>query len=1189
LVNWDGGLPIELQRIWDLLFGPEQQSLVQIRTELEQLRESLNQAIEELDDLQSLVINRLADFEQIIFEDLPSIRDLSSQGNPFQGMQEATVTVGNSTRTVRVGFQIDQEKAAQQKAELGSLREGFAGYQDAFIEQAGLLDAKLQQLDEIFFQSGQTFSVLMQRYNGIYTDLVHYIEQFIRFQQENVVQFEQNLEDIQVTETIDDDGWPTMARTNGVIHELMSWTASNLSAAELANWIELRIALINLLIESQGGEADYMAGLEILVEGGVVQIVAEGAELPDEAQGLSPNQLFAATGVELWWNIPNEGWQLSISLSEERIEAAIASFRESAGVFQESWGIATGLSDTVYDRKADLYTLLYEIYDQLAVYGSGMIAVSGAGNVSGIAGLAGSGLACRTSVLSQAIAQESIDLPAGMEAPDAPTVGPLRPLMQAADSSPGQAVQPLALDQIQPVDGASQVVIPLGENSGGLPASGVFDRVLDPNTTIGYLDDWIPVTRYFEGRRSEIDPYLQIPFVDGMIGSVVSRDRYSAFFSGQFEGSHPIGVVEYACSVRGGVGGGYHLGPWLSTGVDQQIADTFLYGYDIEGSYVFDLRVRGAGGLTIQRQGLFDLEYFDPEAHSEPLVSNLDTSDNSPPVEPWFGLADTITSNPEELYAEWLSADGESGIQRYEYAVGTFSAPEGAAGAAEEEEEGSGGGGGFWLPEFNSALEAADQLDGLSGDDGLDPGELSADTVPTDIVPWTDAGGRTEVIIKNLDLQHNHEYVVSVRATNGVGLQSTGSSDPILVDLTPPEGIQIAEFIQETEDGYPNSVKFEFSFGEDPETGVAAHYFALGSSETTDDLFPWTEAVLDFGRIVNLPVTAGTPIYLLVKGVNILGLEAVVTADLELSFVDNSPPPAPMVVTVPQQSSNDGSELAIGWNEVQDPGSGIVSYAYGISSLVLEGAAAETDIVPWVTVVRTDEPYYIGKRAPDLPVLGAEEEGEGAALSFAGFGYLGPQVQVMGVILGTDYEIHREDLALSGRVYASVKVTNGAGLTTVSSSPLLIFDATPPETAMLQAEAQQSNLGVLELTLNAGDRESGIESYRYEIYRTAAQPNLAWAFSSWQDAQAPEAGDMSRTILISQFPLPGLQYNNLYEIRFWVRNRTGLVRAANPVTIEIVPFQGEGDTQVMPDRSKRVKDVIDLRRGQDKPFRRESP
>ena len=66
------------------------------------------------------------DHEQILLEPLPSIQDLSAGGNPFQGTEEATVTVGDSTRTVRVGFQIDEAKAEQQRQEMSSLREGEA-------------------------------------------------------------------------------------------------------------------------------------------------------------------------------------------------------------------------------------------------------------------------------------------------------------------------------------------------------------------------------------------------------------------------------------------------------------------------------------------------------------------------------------------------------------------------------------------------------------------------------------------------------------------------------------------------------------------------------------------------------------------------------------------------------------------------------------------------------------------------------------------------------------------------------------------------------------------------------------------------------------------------------------------------------------------------------------------------------
>jgi hypothetical protein len=298
-----------------------------------------------------------------------------------------------------------------------------------------------------------------------------------------------------------------------------------------------------------------------------------------------------------------------------------------------------------------------------------------------------------------------------------------------------------------------------------------------------------------------------------------------------------------------------------------------------------------------------------------------------------------------------------------------------------------------------------------------------------------------------------------------------------------------------------------------------------------------------------------------------------------------------VVVTEPQQSATDGSQLAIGWDEVQDGESGIVGYAYGISSQPLEEAEQEPDILSWVPVERSADPYYIGKHfggdEEDLIVPGAgeEEQDGGAAFGIAGFGYVQAGLQVMGEVLGTDYEVLREDLALSGPVYAVVRVTNGAGVSSVGGAPMIIYDATPPETAAVQAEPRQSDLQRLELTLTASDRESGIQAYRYQVFRIQAGPNVAWTSSPWRDAGAPSQGEMSAAIQITQFPPPGLQYNTLYQVRLWVRNRAGLIRAAPPVTIEMVPLQEEGDEGAQDDK----EGVIDIRKDDDLPAVRRAP
>ena len=613
-------------------------------------------------------------------------------------------------------------------------------------------------------------------------------------------------------------------------------------------------------------------------------------------------------------------------------------------------------------------------------------------------------------------------------------------------------------------------------------------------------------------------------------------------------------MAEYAYRLESAATGAAPQGwpdGWISLGMRTQLAELLHPLILPQGDYFLHLRARGAGGMAISRRLSFTMGLYNAGTDT-PFVSTLAGHDVSPPTVPVVSLAAEHTAEAEQLYAHWGASDPESGIQRYEYAVGTYSAPAVGAGAEDPQAEG-----GYYLPGFGSALELAGQIPGVIGEAGLDPAGASPESAPTDVLAWTNAGGRTEAIIKSLDLQHGHRYVVSVRATNGVGLQSTGNSPPILVDLTPPEGLQITELVQETVDGYPNSLRFRFTPGEDPETAVAAHSFALGSVEAADDLFPWTEAVWDFGKLVNLPVGTGVPIYLSVRGVNVLGLEALLSASLELDFADNTPPPGPLVVTDPQQSSADGSQLAIGWNEVQDPESGIVGYAYGISSTPLADPAGEPDILSWVTVDRSEEPYYIGKRVADgvLPLnasLPAGQAGtEAAAATSTGWVQAG-EPQLLPGFLGTDYEIRREDLNLSGPVYAVVRVTNGAGLSSVASSAPLVIDATPPQFAVVEAQPRQSRPGSLQLTLSAGDPESGIQAYRYQIYRVQEGPALPWALSRWIAAGAPATGDISRLILITEFPPPGLQYGTSYEVRFWVRNRAGLTRAANPVTIELV-------------------------------------
>ena len=159
--------------------------------------------------------------------------------------------------------------------------------------------------------------------------------------------------------------------------------------------------------------------------------------------------------------------------------------------------------------------------------------------------------------------------------------------------------------------------------------------------------------------------------------------------------------------------------------------------------------------------------------------------------------------------------------------------------------------------------------------------------------------------------------------------------------------------------------------------------------------------------------------------------------------------------------------------------------------------------------------------------------------------------------LDTEYEITRTGLNLQGRVYAVVRVTNGAGLSSVSASIPVIFDSSPPDSVRLLANSQQYRTDQLSCRLEASDRQSGIQAYRYSVFRVLGGPVQQWVSSEWIAVESTPEGGVSLPIRIRNFPAPGLEYGREYRIDFEVKNGTGLQWGAAPVIIELVrPKEG---------------------------------
>jgi hypothetical protein len=1218
-----GSLPPSLAAVHDVLFGPQARALVRARADLVKTKAQLDALTTDLEALRKDVSKRLSDYEDILVEKLPSVQDVGKLGNPFQGMQQKTVTVGKTTKTVRSGFVLDNSQADAQKATLSSARESFAQYQEAFMETAGGIDARLQKLDEILFQGQANLTLLNERFANIHSQLSRFTDAFVQFQGQSVAWA---LNGQQVVEDNQD------AIQAALDQKAAALKKSN--ASGLADWNKKRVDLIGQLVAAGNPKgAPYAADTSV-----------------------AQDSLFSVTGSELWFHMPDLGFSASVAASRKSMPDIIKSFSKSSAVLLANWGDSTDLTDQVFQRKADLYGILYEIYDQLAIYGSGRIGVFSDGNAAGFKGVSALGLSFRASAVSKAVSSKGISLPSGTVLPSSPTFGPNRPLKQKA-IPPGPPARSLLKSQAEPIalplvgagfSSLSLSSVKLQEVPKGMPATTAFDRsVLSIPTFVRIPTAWVPVTTYFAAKRAEIAPYLSVPEVSSMSGSASSASELESLLRASFVGTHPVGVVEYEyriepISIDSGASASaaslyssfYHLGgkttipsallqssfsapssgvsavksfastssasassavksaftsapllgkglskgsassvsqslglgssgatavipmgsslkafilsttPWLSVGGSHEVNFLFIPQNQDPGKYALFVKFRGAGGRTITRQGRFTVAYATPGGKI-PVASSMDTSDTTPPTTPVVILSGAATANKEILYAKWSANDPYSGIQGYKYAVeeltdATAKAATGAVAAAAAHNLVS------RLPTVLLSTKTTAQF--FQSAPPVSAAEAASHK-------WVDAQARTEANIRNLSLVQGKSYVVWVMATNGVGQASIGRSSPIVVDAVPPEAPQVTAFQQVSADGHANSVSFVFVPGSDTVSGISGHAFAVGFSDKDQKVWPWTVAQGTSATIVNLPLSKGQQVTLMVKAVSGAGLESVATRTINVAYAQGSPPVPPSVVSDPQNFTSDTTKLGLSWSPASDPGAGIVGYEYGVGS-----SPTAADVLAWTPAPGAAVPYLLGQ---------------------------GPQGGSPAPAMKVKASVTLKDKTA---VYGLVRAINGNGLMSVGVSLPVVVDLAPPSVSIV-APAQSPGTSTIVVDMSASDSVSGVARYRAKVWKlegplsendegqvrmvpvmgwtstgtlygsvlsksslfAVPEEGNAWFTTDWQTIGAgapPSKAELQ--VIISGFPGKGLEIGKSYHVAIEVQSGAGVTALSRESRVTVV-------------------------------------
>ncbi|OGS28136.1 MAG: hypothetical protein A2297_09615 [Elusimicrobia bacterium RIFOXYB2_FULL_48_7] len=273
------------------------------------------------------------------------------------------------------------------------------------------------------------------------------------------------------------------------------------------------------------------------------------------------------------------------------------------------------------------------------------------------------------------------------------------------------------------------------------------------------------------------------------------------------------------------------------------------------------------------------------------------------------GIDISSTTSTTQLSANWdASADAESGISDYRYAIGTSPSAQ-------------------------------------------------------DVVGWTTTAGLLSITKTGLVLNAGATYYFSVKAVNGAGVLSAASNSNGQVVVVISTADSTLPIMGPVRDGTGTDIASSIAGGQlsanwdaavDAESGVSSYRYAIGTSAGVADTVAWT----NLGNVLTvtrggLSLTAGTTYYFNVKAINGVGLISTAANSngqyvVAIDTSDTTPPSAPAVVRdgavagADINSTTDTAQLSANWDASADAESGIAGYWYAIGS-----TPGDTDIRGW--------------------------------------------------------------------------------------------------------------------------------------------------------------------------------------------------------------------------------------------------
>ena len=250
-----------------------------------------------------------------------------------------------------------------------------------------------------------------------------------------------------------------------------------------------------------------------------------------------------------------------------------------------------------------------------------------------------------------------------------------------------------------------------------------------------------------------------------------------------------------------------------------------------------------------------------------------------------------------------------------------------------------------------------------------------------ELVSWTDNDTSTSVTKSGLTLSNGTEYYISVRATdNAENVSTTIISDGVIVDTAAPTAGNVTDSTTADLDWTrsTSSLTSTWTGFSDALSGIQKYEYAIGDTIGGTNVLSWTNnSTITSVTKTGLTLTNGTTYYISVRATDNVGNVSTVSTTDGITVDTDAPvleTPFEGSLTADRDYQNSATTLIVSWSG-SDTASGIAMYEYainfffsGIPLSLVPWTSAETATADTATGLSLVEgtTYYLSVRATDV-------------------------------------------------------------------------------------------------------------------------------------------------------------------------------------------------------------------------------